>query len=211
MNDPLETASPSDADAHFRKGVALKTAGDAEAALTEFRRAVLADPGHADAHFEIGLLCRKKADADPYFTRTAYEAFQKAARLKPSRVEAHDHYISFAQRMGRLDELTAEYDALCKQNPGNELFEQRRKNIVTISLTMIPDPGSRAPGRAHPLRKPLLFLCLGGLLLGAVFLASPLWARRLNLSPDHIRNLVKMGALIEAAAAAGFLVRGLLR
>lgn len=214
MADPAFPDDIGDAEAFYQKGLGLKQLGDYDVALTEFRRAVLADPGHAKAHFEVGLLCRKKAETDGMFQRYAFESFQKAARLDPENREAHDQYVLAAQRLHRLDEVHVEYDQLAKAQPDNPLFERCLKNIVTISMAMIPEKVSIVGGaHSRAIRKLFLFLAIGAMALGFIFIFGPLiLGRGANplIPPDQVRNLVRLGAVLEAAALAAFLGRSFL-
>src|SRR5882672_9891069 len=107
--------SANQAGEHFKRASELKSIGHTDAALTEFRRAALADPSYAAAHFEVGLLCKEKAKRDPLFSRYAYDAFRQAARLDLHHAEAHNQYIMAAQKSGALENLLQQYDDWLKK------------------------------------------------------------------------------------------------
>src|SRR5262249_38642079 len=71
--------SSSEADLQYQTAVDLKTKGQIDAALTAFRRAVLADPKHFASQMGIGYICREKAKSNTMFQRYAFEAFRAAA------------------------------------------------------------------------------------------------------------------------------------
>lgn len=127
------------AEQYYKQGLELKKAGDLDTALTEFRRAALLDPSHFQAQMEIGRLCKLRAKTEPIFNRHTFEAFRQAARLDLTNTEAHDEYIMAAKKLDRLDELLREYDNWLKFNPANDLIARCRKNILTISMAMIPE------------------------------------------------------------------------
>jgi tetratricopeptide (TPR) repeat protein len=195
---------------HFSRGNEFKKAGDLESALSEYRKAVVADPKLTPAHFEIGLLLKSKADANPYFLRPAFEAFQNAVRGDITNERAHDHYIILAQKMGRLDELLDEYDAWIKQHPDNEFFQRCKKNIVTISMAMMPEKVSVASSTAsNSMRKMVLFLSLGMLLFGVGLIIGPSLAKqggKNNIDMGTIRRLFMVGAIMDVAGAGGIIL-----
>ena len=218
MNDFFDgSAAPSrdHADRFYQLGLSLKSRQDTDAALTEFRRAVLADPAHQKAHLEIGLICKSRADRDPRFLRLAFEAFQKAARLDLNDEAAHTNYVLFAQKLRRLDEVHAEYDALVDQDPGNALLAQCQRNIVTISMAMMPQNVSSLGGDGAAKMRRLVFVLSAGLLLfGFVFLVGPA-ALSKGAKPvfkkDQVQGFMKVGVLLGGLGMAGFLVRARIR
>ena len=199
------------AKAHFNKGMVLEKQGQYDIALTEYRRAVLADPKLVVGHLSVGRLCKKKGEIDPLFMRYAYESFQKAAHLDLNNKDAHDTYITFSQKLNRLDNLLQEYDEWLKANPENENLIRCRKNVLTISMTMIPDKISvESGGSNQKIRKALLILCIGSLFFGLVIVASPLLLGK-KISKQQSKNLIRVGIMMCGVSVLGFAGRSLIK
>lgn len=200
------------ADEYYKKGLELKASGLHDRALTEFRRAVLADANHGPAHFEIGLLTKSKGDKEPYFLRYAFDAFRNATRLDVNNQQAHDQYIMVGQKMGRLDELHSEYDALAKAHPENPLFERCAKNIVTLSLALIPENiniGTSA--NTGGIRKILLFASIGLILFGVALALGPGIYGKLSktpMTPEMAKRCLWLGFIAMGGGIGGFFFRG---
>src|SRR5262245_22963551 len=118
----------------YQKGLDLKSKGHFDLALTEFRRAVLADNTHFPSLMEIGALCKEKSKIEPLFLRHSFEAYRSAARLDLNHAEAHNQYIMAGQKMGLLEDLHEEYARLSKADPSNALLAQCNKNVVALSM-----------------------------------------------------------------------------
>lgn len=166
------------AEQFYQKGLSFKKSGDLDSALTEFRRAVLLNPDHFEAQMETGRLCKLRARTEPIYYRHTFEAFHSAAKLNLTHTEAHDEYITAAQKLERLDELLQEYDTWIKFNPDNPLLARCRKNIVTISMALIPDKGSASSGPARSPRKLVVLLVIGLAVLGMFLLGGILFLRK---------------------------------
>ncbi len=160
------------AEQFYQKGLELKKAGDLEAALTEFRRAALLDNTHIPAQMEIGRLCKIRAQVEPIYYRHTFEAFRQAARLDLTNTEAHDGYIMAAQKLGRLDEVLLEYDAWLKAHPENGLIATRRKNILTISMAMMPEKPTMNTAGTTKSRRMVILMAGGLFFLGAFLFAG---------------------------------------
>ena len=115
------------------------------------------------------------------------------------------------QKQGRFEELLLEYDKWIKENPDNELLKKCRKNVLTISMAMMPSEVKIASsGMEALLKKSLLFLSMGSIIFGFVFFLSPLMFKRMNrpITQEQAKRVVFFGMLLEAAGIAGFIVRG---
>lgn len=199
------------AEEYYKKGLDLKAAGQSDRALTEFRRAVLSDPDHSKSHYEIGLITKSKAAAEPHFMRYAFDAFRKAARLDLNNQQAHDQYIMVGQKMGQLDELHREYDTLAKANPDNPLFARCAKNIVTLSMALIPDQVNIGGGNHGSIRKILLFASLGLIFFGIALAFGPLISSKVNnksLDPGTMKRFIVLGFIAISGGVGGFFARG---
>lgn len=206
---PSQPSSSPEANLQYKTGVDLKTKGQTDAALTWFRRAALSDPAFFSAHLEIGYLCREKAKRDKMFLRYAFEAFRTAARLDLTHEAAHNQYIMAGQQMGLIDSLHEEYNAWAKQFPDNELLQECAKNIVALSMAMIPQQTNLgATSGATSLRRVIFIASLLALLSGfCVMLAPPFLLKAGKIKKEHVASWVKMGLAIEAAGVAGFIAR----
>ncbi len=204
---PNQNSSSPEAQEYFNKAQGLKTQGRVDEALTEFRRAILADPNFQAAHFEIGRLCKTKSATQPLFLRYAFDAFRQAVRRDLTHQEAHDQYIIVSQKMGRLEDLLKEYDGWVKQNPDNEFLKQCKKNVVTISMAMMPEKVNVGGSQMGGLRKPILFFSLGSLLFGAVFIFGPSVLRNLlKLEPGLIKQFLYLGIGMDVAGLGGLVL-----
>jgi tetratricopeptide (TPR) repeat protein len=210
-SDSSRAHRSSQAEEYYQKGLTLKAAGQPDRALTEFRRAVLSDPSHANAHYEVGLLTKLKAGTEPHFLRYAYEAFRNAAKLDLNNQQAHDQYIMMGQKMGRLDEIHREYDALAKAHPENPLFARCAKNIVTLSMALMPDQVNlSSSGNTSGIRKVLLFSSIGLILLGFALIFGPPINNKFSktkMDPSIMKQTVVLGFIAIAGGAGGFYVR----
>ncbi|MCB4757194.1 MAG: hypothetical protein LHV69_09255 [Elusimicrobia bacterium] len=214
MEQSNSNSSGGPVDAFIKKAFELKAQGLNNAALTEFRRAALADPAHFQVQMEMGLLFKAKSNADISFLRYAYEAFKKASHLNINSEQAHDQYILAAQRMGRLEELLQEYKALSARHPDNAFLQRCVKNIITLSMAMIPEKVSVDEGSSQTLRKAVLLISIGLFLMGLALLFAPAVIKQmlhLKLEAQQISFFVKMGLVFIALSAAGFVYRSRLR
>lgn len=202
-------SSSSEANLQYQSGTELKSKGQTDAALTWFRRAVISDPIFFAAHMEIGYLCREKAKSDKMFLRYAYEAFRNAARLDLTHAEAHNQYIMAGQQMGAMDSLHYEYSEWAKKFPENELIQQSNKNIVTLSMAMMPQKvGTGETQASVTIRKFILIASLVSLLAGiGVMLAPTFLLKAGKIQKTQVAGFVKLGLLVEAIGMAGFFVR----
>lgn len=188
----LRTSNP-DALREYKTGIDQRNQGQPDLALTSFRRAVIADPNFVEAQLQIGLLCKEKARREPMFRRYVFDAFRAVARLDPANASAHDQYILAAQESGRLAELHTEYEALAKNNSGNEIFQRCFKNIMTLEMAMIPQRVDVASSRASGgIRKILLVFSIGMAVIGIACIFLPLLFKKGQVQ-HHWGALAKAG------------------
>ena len=198
-----------EAEEHYKTGINLKTQGQTDLALTSFRRAVIADPAHVASHIEIGQLCRAKSKSDKMFLRYAFEAFQKAARLDVNNEPAHTYYVTLGQQMGVLDTLLDEYSGLSKKFPDNALLQRCHKNVIALTMAMIPQQvnvsGASASGG---MRKLALIGSLALLLMGIGFMvAPPILLKKGKLAKNQVAGMMRLGLLFEGLGIAGLVLR----
>ena len=210
MAEPTQSSQPApspDALQHFELGRAKKNQGDKDGALTEFRRAAIADPAFVPAQLEIGFLCKEKARTDPVFNHHVFNAFRSAARSDLGNQTAHDEYILAGQKMRVLDELRGEYEAWSRQHPDNDLLKRCYKNIVALSLAAIPDRVDVGDGSgAGKVRKYVLFASLFLLLIGIAMIVLPFIFKG-KIGQEQIPGMVKLGLFVIAVGVAGLVVR----
>lgn len=209
LYSPDPTSAKDKAKEFFDRAERLKTEGRTDAALTEYRRAVLADPAHAAAHLAIGWICKAKASKDRMFARYAFDAFRHAARLDIANQDAHNQYIMAAQQMNLLDDLHSEYDAWCKQFPDNAFLQQCKKNIVTLTMAMIPadvnvDTGGISMRRMVLLGSIVLMMSGALMILGAPILNK---IRPNMLTGAQIKTMVTAGLATSGVGIGGFFIR----
>ena len=201
------TKSP-DALREYVTGLEQKRQGNVDAALTSFRRAVIADPDFLEAQLQIGWICKEKSKRDRMFQRYAFDAFRIGARLDPANQTVHDQYILAAQQSGRLEDLRLEYESLKRDNPQNELFQRCYKNIVTLSLAMMPQrvevAGAKASGT---MRKFTLMISLGMILIGLALIFLPaVFGKKKAVSRQQWSGVMKGGILAMVCGFGGVLV-----
>ncbi len=205
----MDNSNSDSIEQHLQKAREFKARNDIEGALTEYRRAALADSNSFEAQLGIGLLCKTKIQLDPYYNRHAFEAFRKAARLDLTHQQAHDDYILFAQKLGLLDELLKEYDGWIVKNPDNELLKRCRKNIVTISMAMMPEQVSMASsGPSSLIKKTTLIVSLGAIAMAFVMIfVVPMVKKKVGggTQKSEMRNIFIVGTMFGLAGMAGLI------
>lgn len=139
-------AQPQSAKAHFNLGNAVRDAGDAQAALPHYDRALAIYPGYAEAHYNAGVIYQdQQRDAEAlmaYWRAVAadslhangwnnlgvlqaqageYEAvadaFERVVRLRPQRRDARFNLALAYERLGR--DAAGVYEALLRDDPGD--------------------------------------------------------------------------------------------
>lgn len=119
-------AVPGYAIAHLDLGVELATAGDADAAAAEYRRALEADPKLADAHYNLGnhALAQKRFD-------DAVRHYREALEIEPDSPSTLGNLGNALLSAGRLDEAAdvlrravraKPFDATARAGLGNALL-----------------------------------------------------------------------------------------
>lgn len=140
---------PENPRAQHNLGRALHEAGEVEAAMAAFRRAIAVQPNHAFAHFSLGTILASRAEweearkhlraaveADPNYTAArmnlgrvlmqlghdeeARGQFQAAVRDDPNLASAQRALGHLLARAGELDGAAAAYQAALKVEPSVE-------------------------------------------------------------------------------------------
>jgi Flp pilus assembly protein TadD len=107
-------AHPESIAAHNNLGITLAVKGDLEAAIVEFRKAVLLDPNHTAVHTNLGHALNGKGNSDG-----AIDEYREAIRLDPSYAPARSGLGSTLQSKGDLDGAIAELWEAARLDPNN--------------------------------------------------------------------------------------------
>src|SRR5262245_25760124 len=81
-----ERSQRAPAEDPFRQGMAAERAGDLQAALTSYERAVERDPAHAQAHDRLGFVLGRLGR-----TAEALTHFERAVAIAPTLFDAQYH------------------------------------------------------------------------------------------------------------------------
>lgn len=189
------------------QGLQLKSQDDFAGALAQFRKAVATDPQLFRAHLEIGLICKARASSEPFLQRHAFEAFRHAAQLDLHHQLAHDEYILSAQKMNQLNELIVEYDNWIKHYPENELLHRCKKNLITISLALMPGQVNVAETKASPFLKQVTLLLSLLFLLGGFGIAFGAPMLKKNMSRQEASGYIRLGIFFQITGLGGLFVR----
>lgn len=137
---------PSQADAHYNLGVALKSAGRYIDAVSSYRRALQLNPNYAEAHYNLGNALKQLGQLGE-----AEASFRHAMKLKPDFIDAQgnlvfclnfstqctpEDYLSEALRFGRIaaKKVTAKYTTwFCNPQP-----QRLKVGIVSGDLSHHP-------------------------------------------------------------------------
>ena len=87
---------PDTALAHCNRGTALKTQGDLDGAIAEYRAALCLQPNNPMAHFELGRALWTKGDSE-----AAFEEFHTAHTLAPSEPTIREIYYVLMRQLER--------------------------------------------------------------------------------------------------------------
>jgi len=209
FSDPFPR--PETGNEFLAKGKELKTKGHFDAALTEFRRAALANPKLFEAWMEIGALCKMKANSDKMFLRYSYDAFQKATRIDPSKQEAHDQYIVVGQMMGKLEEINEEYRRLTKEFPNEPLIQRCFKNTSTLVMSLIPEKVNFGPSEnTNKIKTALFFTSIALILLGAGTIGLPvilIKAFKIKMTAELANQIMRAGIGMIILGIAGVIAK----
>lgn len=102
---PPATIDEGDADAAFDEGVDAEEAGQPEAALAAYARAIAIDATHAEAHLNRALMLHSLRRL-----REAGQAYEEALRSCPDSAALHYNHALFLEDAGRDEEAIAAYE-----------------------------------------------------------------------------------------------------
>lgn len=92
-------------------GAALLEAGDAQAAIREFRAALQAQPSNADAHGNLALALERSGE-----TASALKEYERALALAPGHAKAANNRAVLLAKLGRTDEARRAFEQLVQSN-----------------------------------------------------------------------------------------------
>ncbi len=104
--------SPGSARAHVNLGVALRRAGEGEAAKRHYEQALDIDPGFAKAYFNLGAVRAEEGDLEG-----AKQLYADALRLKPNYPRAHFFLGVALFEQGALDAAIHHYSEVLRIQP----------------------------------------------------------------------------------------------
>ncbi|MDP7014010.1 MAG: tetratricopeptide repeat protein [Verrucomicrobiota bacterium] len=158
-----------DPDLFFNKGIAYKAKGEADKAITEYRRALELAPDYAEAHNNLGNLLKdlkRHDEAIQHFEASirvfpdnpsthnnlgtvhamkgdvnkAAVCFAKAVRLEPTYVDARQNLGVAYMQQGRLAAAEKELAKAVKMAQGGMVYEQQRLAAAKASLARANSP-----------------------------------------------------------------------
>ena len=121
-------ATENSAAAHFNLGMALRLAGQLDAAFAEHRTALRLRPAFAAAHYSLGQMLAARGDLDEAFTH-----YLETVRLQPEHAGARNNVGFFLMTRGRTDEALSQFREALRIDPESPdahyniavLFQQR--------------------------------------------------------------------------------------
>jgi tetratricopeptide (TPR) repeat protein len=121
---------PVNARAHNNLGQALFRAGDIDAAVTRYRRALALQPRYPETHYNLGVALARQG----HFA-SAIEHYETALRIEPDYPEALNNLGNALVQSGRVDEALHRYAEALRRRPnfaeahnnwGNALLQSDR-------------------------------------------------------------------------------------
>lgn len=110
--------NPNQADLHYRLGLLMKHAGDADSALRHFREAIEINPTYVKAIIKFGLTQLEQGDTDD-----AVETLRRAVALEPKYVDLHYQLgLAFARRQ-QFSLAVEHFEYAAAGNPKNADFQ----------------------------------------------------------------------------------------
>jgi len=125
IDHPALASNAADFQAMLHLGLALKNAGEAEAAIAHFQRAIRIDPDRIEPHVHLGvlLLTRRKPDA-------AAEQFETAVRIDPKSADARLKLGTALEELNRPEEAHRQYTAALAMDPEWPLAHYNLANLL---------------------------------------------------------------------------------
>ena len=90
--------------AHYNLGIALRSKGDAEGAVSHYRRAIALKPDYVEAHYNLARLLAATGDIEG-----SIDHYNRALAVNQNDAEAHNNLGVTLARTGRMEEAIAHY------------------------------------------------------------------------------------------------------
>jgi tetratricopeptide (TPR) repeat protein len=97
---------------HYNLGVALKSKGRVDEAISHYRKALQFKPNYADVHNNLGVALKSKGEVDE-----AISHYRKALQFEPGHASAHYNLGITLQLQGKLDEAISHYRKALQSKP----------------------------------------------------------------------------------------------
>ena len=122
--EPAPRAAARISDSHFEQGIEQEAAGNVDAALAEYARAISDEPGHLEAHINYALLLQERGR--PVEAERAYRAAIAACGPVPS---LYYNYALLLEDESRLVDAVRAYLAALRADPD---FADAHYNLALI-------------------------------------------------------------------------------
>jgi len=185
---------PDDPNAHYNLGVALKSAGRLDEAVTHYRRAVKLNPDFAEAHGNLGNTLKDLGQFEE-----AIASYRRALSIRP---DVADTYINLGialNGLGRLEDATASYRKALEVKPDHVLAYYNLGNTLK-DLSRFEDAIS-SYRRAIEIKPDFAgaYNNLGGMLkdIGQLDAAASSYRRALELDPGFAEAHCNLGGVLK--------------
>ena len=118
-----------EAHEHYNRAQFLRSKGNIDEALVEFRYAVSKNPDYAEAHFNIGQILQSK---DEQYWNEAIIEYRRAIKSKEEYAEAHFNVGQILRQKHDLDGAILEFKRVLKLKPGHKKAEKNLSEIEQI-------------------------------------------------------------------------------
>ena len=106
------TLTPNAARVHSQLGLALKSQGKLDEAVTHYKDALRINPDYANAHNDLGLVLTRQGKLDQ-----AIEHYNTALQLEPDLYHVHCNLADTLAQQGKIDQAVNHYTAALQINP----------------------------------------------------------------------------------------------
>jgi Flp pilus assembly protein TadD len=112
LYDKAIALNPAHAEAYYKRGNALKNAGQLEAAVASYNQAIECRPDYAHAYCNRGVVQQSLG-----VTAAALSSYDRAIALEPADAMAHYNRALLMQELSRWDEALASYNRAIRIDP----------------------------------------------------------------------------------------------
>ncbi len=192
--DDLNAGAPY----HLKRGIALESAGQMQAAIAEHERALEIDPKYVQAHVNLITLYGKLGQAE-----NAEKHYRAAIAINPDLAEAHYNFGVLLNEQGKEEEAAGAFSKALEVNP---FYAEAHNNLAYFLMTRGKLEEAERHYRAAIENKPNYRIArfnLGRILVNEGKLAEAIEHFRLTLEPEDNDTPSFMYALGAAYARAG--------